>query len=499
MGCATSGRRGCGTVAARAGGFPQVVAAALVVGCAGGVAHGQADPTRQLERAIRSADQSWRLMVDPNLGITERSQIDVGGSFSFFFLNLNDANGNHRRLLQPEFQLYGRASVDGVHNFFVRSRFQYRDFSPGDSFDDRGDRWTTPFLDRYVYEYDHASSVRAYQGKTTDWNFNLKVGRQFVDWGEGVVLSEALYSVRPTLTLGRWNIEGLAGVTPADKSITDFDSTRAGFDDDTKRGYFGGLVSYRFENATKLFGYFLHSQDFNDESDPRDAFAPLNLGEVEFEYNANYVGIGAEGAIGRNFAYLGEVVYQFGSNQSDPLQGEQQSEEISAWAARVQGTYLLLDTNQTRLQAELLIASGDDDRLTTTSGTIGGNRPGTKDNAFNSLGFVNTGLAFSPSLSNLITFRLGGTTFPLNSYREFEQLQIGVDFLVHNKYESDAPIEEATSDDSYLGSEIDFSLNYRITSDLAAIFRYGAFFPGDAIVGETEVRHFVFTGFTLSF
>lgn len=474
------------------------VAAVTLVSVAGSAAVAQNDPTRQLERALRSADQSWRLMVDPNLGIAERSQFDVGGSFSLFFLNLNDSNGNHRRLLQPEFQLFGRASVDGVHNFFVRSRFQYQDFSPGDSFDGRGDEWTTPFLDRYVYEFDYAKSVAAYQGKSIDWNFNLKVGRQFVDWAQGLTLSEALYAVRPTLTLGRWSIEGLAGVTPADRSITDWDSSRAGFDHDTKRGYFGGLVSYRFQNATRLFGYVLHEQDFNDDDDPRSGFAGI-VDDAEFEYNATYAGIGVDGTIGRNFVYLGELVYQFGTSQSDPLQGEQEREDISAFAGRAQLAYLFLDDRFSRADVEVLFATGDDDRLTTTSGTIGGNQPGTDDNAFNSLGFVNTGLAFSPALSNLVTFRLGATSFLFNSVREFEQLQFGVDFLIHNKFESDGPIEEPTDDSSYLGSEIDASVNWRLTSDFAMLLRYGAFFPGDAIIGETEVRHFLFTGFTLSF
>lgn len=491
MGCSTKGRRI---------GVLGPLGAAAVLACCGHAAQAQGNaPTRALERSIRSAEQSWRLKVDPELGVAERSQLDVGGSFSFFFLNLNDSDGNHRRLLQPEVQLYGRASIDGVHNFFVRSQFQYRDFSPGDSFDGRGDRWTTPFLDRYVYEYDHARSVAAYDGKTTDWNFNIKGGRQFVDWGEGLVLSEALYSVRPTLTLGRWEIEALAGVTPADKSITDFDATRAGFDDDTKRGYFGGTVSYRFKNSTRVYGYYIHEEDYNDDDRPIDSFAALGIGDVKFDYNADYLGAGVSGTIGRNFAYLGEAVYQFGSNESDPLQGDQRSEDISAWAMRVQGTFLLLDEHQTRFAGELLVASGDDDRLSTTTGTIGGNRPGTKDNAFNSLGFVNTGLAFSPVFSNLITFHASASTYPFNSHRDFEQLQIGLDLFVHSKYNSDAPIEENTTDDSYLGTEVDFSINYRMTSDFAMIFRYGAFFPGDAIAGETEVRHFVFTGFTLSF
>jgi len=42
-------------------------------------------------------------------------------------------------------------------------------------------------------------------------------------------------------------------------------------------------------------------------------------------------------------------------------------------------------------------------------------------------------------------------------------------------------------------------LNYRITSDFAVSARYGAFFPGDAIQNQTEVRHFLFLSATLSF
>ncbi len=489
MGCSRNGRVEAGR---------WTLASGFVLTALCGSAFAQDQTTRQLERALRSADQSWRLRVDPSLGVAERSQFDFGGSLSLFFLNLNDSSGNHRRLLQPEMQLYGRASIDGVHDFFVRSRFQYRDFSTGDSFDDRGDRWTTPFLDRYVYEFDAARAAAAYQGKRTDWNFNLKIGRQFVDWAEGVVLSENLYAVRPTITLGRWSIEGLAGVTPADRSVTDWDSSRAGFNHDTKRGYFGANVAYTFQNATRAFAYFLHEQDFNDEDRPRAALGV----PVDFNYDADYAGVGIDGTIGRNWAYLGEFVYEFGNSRSDPVQGvggAQTREDISAFAFRGQVTYLPLDTWQTRVQGELLLASGDDDRLSTTSGTVGGNRPGTKDKAFNSLGFVNTGLAFSPTLSNLITVRAGVATFPFNSIRELEQLQLGLDVLVHNKFDSGAPIEEPTKDSSYLGTEIDFSINYRVTSDFAAIFRYGAFFPGNAITGETEVRNFVFTGFTLSF
>lgn len=481
---------------------------ALSVLCSGAVAlmagqaMGQATQNNQergLEQAVRQAQEGaipdYRLKVDTNLDITERSSIDVGGSTSFFFLNLNDANDNHRRLLQPDVTLYGKASIDGVHNFFVRANFEYRDFSQGDSFNGGGDTWATPMVDRYVYEFDYARAVAAYDGRRSDWDFKISGGRQFVDWGEGIVLSEALYAVRPTLTFGHWQIEGLAGVTPADQSITDWDASRSGYNNNTQRGYFGGLVRYTFQNATQVFVYGIDQQDFNTGTQYAEN-APVAL---DFRYQSWYVGTGVEGSIGSHFTYLGEFSYESGKSMSDPLRGVQQSEQISAYAIRAQGTFLLLDAWNTKFECELLLASGDGDRSLSSTNTVGGNQAGTQDTAFNSLGFVNTGLAFSPALSNIWTTRLGVSAFPLRSQQGFEQFQVGLDLLIDNKFDTAGPIEESTYNDRYLGAEIDLSINYRITSDFALTTRYGVFFPGEAIAGPKAARQFIFTGFTLSF
>lgn len=457
-------------------------------------AFGQQNRERRYERIIREADPAYRLQSDTSLGIAERSLLEYGGFLSFLFINFNDANNNHVRLNQPELTLYGRAVIDGAHSFFGRARFAYRDFSPGDSFDGHGDKWVEPFLDRFWYEFDLRNAIAAYEGRSIEGNVNIRVGRQFVDWGAGLTLSENLYAVRLGAEYGGWALEALAGVTPGDESVIDFDSSRRGYDDDTQRGLFGGKLSFTFPQGQQFYTFLLHQQDYNSDDDSRP---PLGT-DVEFEYDSTYLGFGFSGSAGPNLLYLGEFVYEFGESQSDPIRGPQEAEDISAWAARGQLTYLLGDQHLTRFELEGIFASGDDDRIVPTN-TVGGNRAGTADTAFNSLGYVNTGLAFAPSLNNLMLFRLGASSFPFNNHRSLAQLQLGGDLLLLSKMDSDAPIHEPTENDRFLGVEADLFANYRVTSDLAFTLRYGAFFPSDTIESGAHTRHFILLGVTLSF
>lgn len=449
---------------------------------------------RRFERISRETDPAYRQQVDTSLNVAERSQLEFGGFLSYSFYNFNDSTDNHVRLNQPEVTLFGRGVIDGAHTFFGRARFQYRDFSPGDSFDGEGDGWTEPFLDRYWYEFDLRNAVAAYEGRTINGNLNLRIGRQFVDWGAGLTLSENLYAVRPTVEFGPFTIDGLAGVTPGDASVIDFDSSRNGYDYNTSRGFFGARFAYSFPAGQELYSFALYQHDYTSEDPARP---PLGA-EVDFNYNSTYLGFGFSGTAGTRLVYLGEFVYVFGDSQSDPLAGPQQEEDISAFAARGQLTYLLGDTNLTRFEFETLFASGDSDRQSPTN-TVGGNQPGTTDHGFNSLGFANTGLAFAPSLSNIMTFRLGASSFLFNRVRGLEQLQLGIDLLCLNKMDPDGPIDEPTKDQRFLGFETDLFANYRVTSDLALTVRYGAFFPDDTITSGSHVRQFVLLGVTLSF
>jgi hypothetical protein len=243
----------------------------------------------------------------------------------------------------------------------------------------------------------------------------------------------------------------------------------------------------------EVYGSILWSVDYNNDTDPR-----LPIGPVEFDYNPIYIGLGVNASLSNDWLLETEVVFEGGKGKSDPLRSIQTDETIRALAARGELTYLFRDGGQSRAQLEMLFATGDRDRLT-PSDTVGGNLAGTDDNGFNSLGFANTGLAFGTSFSNLMALRLGASTFPLRDRREFAQLQVGADVFVFGKMDEEAPIDELTRSRTFLGVETDFYMNYRVTSDLGINVRYGAFFPGSAIDGERDTRHFILVGVTLAF
>lgn len=469
-------------------------AAAAGMLCAASPARAQTDE-RRLERALRQADPTYRVRADAGLSVLERTELEYGGTFSTTALWLEDSDANSRRLFQYDTQLYVRASYEGAHTVYGRARFAYRDFSPGDSFDERGDGWDEPFLDRYWYEFDLNRAVWASSGTRLDGTLNVRAGRQFVDWGAGIVLSEVLYAVRPRIEVGPITLEALAGVT-AGSSVVDFDASRSEYNRDTDRGYFGGRVSGRTAWGLELYGYALRMEDYNDDVLSREPIP--GVPEVDFNYDATYFGVGASVPIGADVLGLAEVVYQTGENRSDPLRGPQEPTDVRAVGARGQLVWLLRDDRGTRVELETLVFSGDSDRLT-TSDTVGGNLAGTTDNAFNGLGFANTGLAFAPSLSNLVSLRSGFGTFPFRNDPTFGPLQLGADGFLFMKYDEAAPIDEPTGGDTLLGSEIDLYANYRITSDLALTARYGMFFPGPAITGNEDPRYFVLLGVTLSF
>jgi hypothetical protein len=467
-------------------------AACAALAFAGAAQAQDRDIERRIEQRMRYADPLLA-ESDAAKSFAEKVLIDVGGFYSFTFLHLNDDTGNSRRLLQYDATVYARASWDNAHTAFARTRFRYRDFSPGDSFDERGDSWLEPFLDRYWYELDLRDPTAIAEDNALA--FNIRAGRQFVDWGAGLTLSEVLYAVRPAISLGpRVTAEALIGITPSDESVIDFDASRSKYNSDTERAFFGGMVRASTDSGKTFYAYYLVQDDRNGPDSPR---LPIPL-DVDFAYNSQYLGLGSYGSIGTQLTYEAELVLERGTSQSDPLRDLQREENIQAFAARGQLTYLFADANQSRVQFESLFASGDRDRLVSTD-TVGGNLAGTTDNGFNSLGFANTGLAFAPSFSNVMVFRLGGSTLPFADRPPFAQLQVGMDVLLFAKMEEDGPIDEPTYNRSFLGVETDFYLNYRITSDLSLGLRYGAFFPGSAIAGDRDVRHFVLLGVTLSF
>lgn len=459
----------------------------------------------RLERFQRQLDQirmETQLRVAEDIPVDQRTLFDAGAYAAFFLLALDDRDGENHVLRQSDLTMYGRANLDDVHQFFVRGRIGWQDFNGGDSFDGDGDSGLTNNLDRAFYRFDLRRASEAYEGETTDHNLVIQVGRQFVYWGNGLVLAEAIDGGTFGFELGDLQLDVVGGKTYEERA--DFDASRPNFTDNLDRDFFGGMVGYQLTPNHNLFGYGLAQFDQNNQ----------DTATVRYGYDSYYLGAGLEGNLGQNILYGLEAVYEGGSSVSTSSDVNlnsvsQTNEEIEAWAVDARLDYLVNDSANTRFEAEVLLASGDDDRAFSTSATAGGNLSGTKDKAFNAFGLIDTGFVFSPNTSNLVMLRLGASTYPLNDSGTFKRLQIGADFFIYHKMDSGAPSTEITDDDGFLGTEIDLSANWQITSDFSWSILYGVFFPGEAIAGsslgalttpgESNARQFVYSGFTLAF
>jgi hypothetical protein len=235
----------------------------------------------------------------------------------------------------------------------------------------------------------------------------------------------------------------------------------------------------------------------------------LGLIQTEYDYHSWYIGIGSTGALSPNLRYGVELVYEGGTTLSNSFEAsgvgglfpiDQTEDNISAAAFNARLDYFVNDPNQTRFSLEFLASTGDKDRGSSTN-TFNGNESGTDDHGFNAFGLVNTGLALAPDPSNLLMLRLGAATLPLPNSGVFSRMQVGVDFFVLSKLQSEAPIDQNTSSDHrFLGVEPDIYLNWQVTSDVTLALRYGVFFPSSDAFGENdEPRQFFYGGLTFAF
>src|SRR5205807_70724 len=176
--------------------------------------------------------------------------------------------------------------------------------------------------------------------------------------------------------------------------------------------------------------YGLIERDYND--DILRTTVPGSVISTRFDYNAEYLGIGSNGAITDELAYGAEFVYEAGNTLSNSFNRSmgtlvpvpQTHDTIEAVGADLRFDFLPGDVHHTRYSAEVLVTTGDADRQVATD-TFGGNKPHTRDNSFNAFGLLDTGLAFSPQPSNLLMLRFGISTFPFSQYRPLSRLQVG--------------------------------------------------------------------------
>ena len=450
-----------------------------------------ADP-QQRERLL---DEPFRLMMDQQVPTDKRALFDWGGWLrsSYYAVDENVARGlDHRddgfhALRRQQLRLWGYFSIDQVHQFYARLKLDYLDWNHGTSFDHNDSDWEGANLERGWYDFRLSRAQWAYGQTPDEMDVALRIGRQYVELGTGLALSLPLDAVVAHSYYQNWQLTVLGAQSVP--STYNVDRSVPGNSKESRR-YWGLQLNYHGCPDHVPFIYYL-SQEDKDAGSVRD--------DQTFGYDSRYLGLGSRGRFWhRDLQYTSEFVAEFG--KSFAYSDEHDRQNIHAWALDTELRYVMRDKRQSQIWAEYLLASGDPDRRFSPANTIGGNRAHTTDDSFVAWGFRDTGLVLFPRISNLGMVRLGGSTYPLPQPGMFERLKFGTNFYLYHKQQSEGAASDNLSirDNAYLGSEWDFFANWRLTSDLAWMLRYGIFWPGDAFISQSE-RQLIFTGLTLNF
>ncbi|MCH2136544.1 MAG: hypothetical protein MK101_08175 [Phycisphaerales bacterium] len=485
------------------------VATLLSVGVIAAPAAGQGAQEaliNRLEQEMLDAQIEQRIAAHEGQTTFERMTLDYGASLRFGIAGIQGADGADSTLYQYEANVFANAVVDGGHRIFGNLRFLYNQYDVSRGSNETG--FLVPYGNRYWYQFDLKALQRATEGAAGDLDLNMRAGRQFINWNSGLIYSNDIYGMRVRGGTDRLSWEGLIGVT-ASSGFYDFDPSRSNYDSQTDRALFGIRGGWTFGPELELFVSGFWQRDHNENRNVTVTL-PVTGETVTFNHNfdTSYLSVGGSGAIGPEVLWTLELVRETGTRHSrhvyvpgPPLQAVNEDSPIEAYAGVFNLSWAPSGiATRPRIDGTLAFGTGDADHFT-TSGGQGGNHPGTTDHSFQSMGYVYTGLAGAPSLTNLLMLRVGGSVgIPIEARRP-DALRVGMDVFLFGKQKVDAPVSLRFSNNNrYLGTEVDWKIDWRLTSDVSFTLRAGLYWPGsDTPALGNLTRHFVYGGFTYGF
>ena len=408
---------------------------------------------------------------------------DWGGWLSAQYLSIEDEPFETERSQRFwDNRVWASAIAERRYRFYLRLRNTYQDFNQGDQFGDAENEWQMFRLDQGYVEASWPEFASSLLGPGSD--LHAKAGRQYLLLGSGLVLNGVYDGIeadvrRRTCALKLFAAHTVVSDDDIDRSLPD--------KDDSHRIFVGMQADYSGLGSHRPYAMFLLERDRNEEDDPVQ----------NYEYNAWYLGAGVRGsAFTRGFGYMAEIVYEGGTS---PAAGTVKSEPISALAMMLGVEYFAPLPTSPLFFASFWYASGDGDRTSPTDSATG-NLLGSTDTGFLSFGYVPTGFAVSPRVSNIRILRIGGTFKPLEQFAFTRTLELGFAFYHFTKSEEKEAITDPRSflDDAAVGWELDVFMRWRLLSDLGASLNYGHFVPGGAYL-EDSPRDFWSLGLTYSF
>ena len=423
-----------------------------------------------------------------DLPAAQRFRVDYGGWFDSYVFLFDDGRESSRTFRQNELRLWANISADrGIHEMYIRGRGSYTDFNHGDSFTRNEDDFDGFNLERGWYQMDIAKALRLYGDANAPFELKVKVGRELIQPGTGYAIALPLDAVQVQTEIAHFETTFTVGRTPS--STENIDRSRP-VADTSERNFYIIEEKYKGFDKHTPFVYYAWQSDHTHE-DPPDYLQ-------EYTYDSQYLGFGSTGELVKNLRYSSEWVIERGSSYGDDR--FLHSDDIKAWGFDNLVEYLFDHPTKPTIAFEYMYASGDSDRLGSPTNADGGNRNDHVDNSFVGFGFRDTGLSLSPRLSNIHIWRVGGSFRPLPQIEAMKNLELGSDWFLFAKDRQAAAISDVSADrqSSYVGWEMDYYANYRVTSDLSLTVRYGVFFPGTAYSDQSN-RTFLLTGLSWSF
>ena len=181
--------------------------------------------------------------------------------------------------------------------------------------------------------------------------------------------------------------------------------------------------------------------------------------------STQYFGLGIGGPIASSLYHSTFACIGTGTALSDPVLSF-----LSGFTLR----YFIEEALTSKIELNLLFASGDEDFLSVPQGYYEGNTLD-RANVFVPISRQQLAVAFSPRLGNLVILDAGYSLKPA------ENLQTSLKGILFLRPTTgpimDAREVDSASDSKYLGTEIDGTVNFRPFSDLGASLSLGVFLP----------------------
>lgn len=317
--------------------------------------------------------------------------------------------------------------------------------------------------------------------------WSIEFGRRYFSVGQGITYGNVHDGIEANATFADWNVKGFfAHTQPHEDNI---DLSVPGALKKSDRSFYGLEARYIGILGHGIYGYGLVQRDSSNED-------PINF-DQDFTYNSEHTGLGLQGKLLPQMNYWAEVVHQSGKSY---IFGSNDKQNIHAWAGDFGVTYNWDVYSQPNFSLQYSFGSGDPDRANVTD-TQFGNTLG-QDNNFLYFGYLPTGFALSPRLSNIHVYKAGVLLKPLENTERFRNLSVGIDYYHFLKDVNSGGISdlEATVTDKDIGDEINVSVSWQFLSDATLTLQYGYFMAGDAFPDSSDDSETYFSSdLTLTF